>query len=90
MVPSNPLQYSCLRNPTDRGAWQAIVHGSQRGEHDLVTKQHVAPKLPLAGFSRKIEPIGCVCVCVCVCAYTILDADKSQDPQGKLASWRPS
>ena len=21
----NPLQYSCLENPTDRGAWQAIV-----------------------------------------------------------------
>ena len=23
----NPLQYSCLRNPMDRGAWWAIVHG---------------------------------------------------------------
>ena len=23
---SNPLQYSCLRNPTDRGAWWATVH----------------------------------------------------------------
>ena len=23
----NPLQYSCLENPKDRGAWQAIVHG---------------------------------------------------------------
>ena len=23
----NPLQYSCLRNPMDRGAWQAAVHG---------------------------------------------------------------
>ena len=22
-----PLQYSCLENPMDRGAWQAIVHG---------------------------------------------------------------
>ena len=22
-----PLQYSCLKNSTDRGAWQAIVHG---------------------------------------------------------------
>ena len=22
----NPLQYSCLGNPMDRGAWQAIVH----------------------------------------------------------------
>ena len=24
---SNPLQYSCLNNYMDRGAWQAIVHG---------------------------------------------------------------
>ena len=23
----NPLQYSCLGSPMDRGAWQAIVHG---------------------------------------------------------------
>ena len=22
-----PLQYSCLENPTDGGAWQATVHG---------------------------------------------------------------
>ena len=24
---SNPLQYSCLGNPTDRGAWWATVYG---------------------------------------------------------------
>ena len=23
----NPLQYSCLGNPMDGGAWKAIVHG---------------------------------------------------------------
>ena len=23
---SNPLQYSCLGNPVDRGAWRTIVH----------------------------------------------------------------
>ena len=23
----NPLQYSCMGNPMDRGAWQAVVHG---------------------------------------------------------------
>ena len=23
----NPLQYSCLENPIDRGAWRATVHG---------------------------------------------------------------
>ena len=23
----NPLQYSCLENPMDRGAWRGTVHG---------------------------------------------------------------
>ena len=31
---SNPLQYSCLENPMDRGAWQATVHRLQRVGHD--------------------------------------------------------
>ena len=34
----NPLQYSCLENPIDRGAWQAIVHGVARVGHNLVSK----------------------------------------------------
>ena len=29
-----PLQYSCLENPVDRGAWRATVHVSQRVGHD--------------------------------------------------------
>ena len=29
-----PLQYSCLENPMDRGAWWATVHGSQRVGQD--------------------------------------------------------
>ena len=28
----NPLQYSCLENPMDRGAWQAIVHGVTKSQ----------------------------------------------------------
>ena len=28
----NPLQYSCLEYPTDRGAWRAIVHGITNGD----------------------------------------------------------
>ena len=34
----NPLQYSCLENPMDRGAWQATVHGGKRVGHELATK----------------------------------------------------
>ena len=28
-----PLQYSCLENPMDKGAWRAAVHVSQRVQH---------------------------------------------------------
>ena len=28
----NPLQYSCLENPLDRGAWQATVHGVAKSQ----------------------------------------------------------
>ena len=30
----NPLQYSCLENPMDRGVWQATVHRGHRVGHD--------------------------------------------------------
>ena len=30
----NPLQYSCLENPMDRGAWWATAQGSQTVRHD--------------------------------------------------------
>jgi len=28
----NPLQYSCLENPMDRGAWGAIFHGITKSQ----------------------------------------------------------
>ena len=31
----NPLQYSCLGNPMDRGAWQATVHGVAKSQTRL-------------------------------------------------------
>jgi len=41
----NPLQCSCLENPTDREAWQAIIHGvakSQTGLERLSTRIRVS------------------------------------------------
>ena len=35
----NPLQYSCLVNPVDRGDWRATVHGVTRVRHDGVSTQ---------------------------------------------------
>ena len=34
----NPLQYPCLENPMDRGAWRAAVHRVTGVRHDLATK----------------------------------------------------
>ena len=34
-VSGNPLQYSCLENPMDRGAWQATVHGVTKSRTQL-------------------------------------------------------
>ena len=33
----NPLQCSCLENPTGRGTWRATVHASKRAGHNWVT-----------------------------------------------------
>ena len=44
----NPLQYSCLENPMDRGAWWATIHGVAKS------------RTRLSDFCVCV----CVCVCV--------------------------
>ena len=39
----NPLQNSCLENPTGRGTWQATVPGATRFGHSLETKPQPPP-----------------------------------------------
>ena len=34
----NPLQYSCLENLMDRGAWRATVHGVTRSQSDITER----------------------------------------------------
>ena len=46
----NPLHYSCLGNPMDRGAWQATVHGLPKSQTRL----------------SYWTTTTCVCVCVCI------------------------
>ena len=40
----SPLQYSCLGNPRDKGAWWHSPWGRQRVRHDLATKQQIKLK----------------------------------------------
>ena len=49
----NPLQYSCLGNPMDRGAWRATVHGVAKTRTRLST--HVPFYLILLLSSYKTE-----------------------------------
>ena len=35
-----PLQYSCLENPTDGGAWWAAVHGVAKSRRDFTFTFH--------------------------------------------------
>ena len=38
----NPLQYSCLENPMDRGAWQAMVHEACKELDTIEAASHSA------------------------------------------------
>ena len=38
----NPLQYSCLENPTDGGAWRATVHRVTKSQTRLSTHTHIS------------------------------------------------
>ena len=50
---SNPLQYSCLENPMDGGAWWATVHG--------VTELYMTERLHFQGDTEQslvLRPLG--------------------------------
>ena len=50
----NPLQYSCLKNPMDSGAWRVTVHGVHK-ESDM---------------TERLSVCVCVCVCVYIHTHT--------------------
>ena len=53
----NPLQYSCLENPTDRGAWRATVHGDTKSQTRLSESHtHKEPSKHPAGGAGQGEP----------------------------------
>ena len=50
---SNSLQYSCLENPKDRGAWQAIVHRVTKSQTCNIAHMHALY----------------ICMFICIYAY---------------------
>ena len=55
---SSPLQYSCLGNPIDRGAWQATVHGVPK-ELDR-TEQLNSKNIVSEGASLVAQTVKCL------------------------------
>ena len=71
----HPLQYSCLENPMDRGAWQAAFHRITRVGHDWSDLAHM---------------LAYICVCIymyiCMCESPSVMSD-SLCPHELYSSW---
>ena len=55
----NPLQYSCLENSMDRGAWQATDCRVAK-ESDIIAIEHEQDKPHCAASCRKSETLFCI------------------------------
>ena len=73
----NPLQYSCLENPTDGGAWWATSMGSQRVGHDWVTSLYIIWQvdslLLLSRLCLWFPPVFIMCLSVGLFKFILLD-----------------
>ena len=55
------LQYSCLENPMDEGAWKAAVHGVAEG-WDMIERLHFHFSLSCIGEGNGNNPLQCYCL----------------------------
>ena len=60
---SNPLQYSCLENPKNWGAWWATVHGVTRVRYNLASKQQYQLSSVTQSCLTLCNPIDCSTPC---------------------------
>ena len=55
----NPLQYSCLENPMDRGVWWATVHGVSK-ESDMTERLTFHLYFICSIIGKNIKPLCCI------------------------------
>ena len=53
----NPLQYSCLENPINRGVWPVTVYGVTRVGHDLTTSLPPKHKLGTLLVAQRVKSV---------------------------------
>ena len=60
----NPLQYSCLENPLDRGAWQVIIHTVAQSCSTEATSEctHPLPESSYKTFNDFFQNISSFCL----------------------------
>ena len=51
----NPLQYSCLENPKDIGAWQAAVHGVTKNQTPVSNRARARELLLLLSHFSRVQ-----------------------------------
>ena len=75
---SNPLQYSCLENPTDRGTWQATVHSVAKNQtwrsiatQQFSNKRQFQELLFKNRLRNDLNIISLVSTCVCSCLFRL-------------------
>ena len=76
----NPLQYSCLQNPMDRGAWRTTVHRVTKSQTQLKQlSTHARPRC----YNRHFRYVDrCECECES-CSFT----SNSLQPHGLHSPW---
>ena len=83
----NPLQYSCLENSVDRGAWRATVHGVTEGQTRLGDLAHTRAT-GLCGPAGARPSVFAVSSWTGA-AYLLLVGRPPQDRSGELSVFHP-
>ena len=85
----NPLQYSCLENPMDRGAWRAAAHGVTKGQTRLKRLSTARPGVQ-APTARPGVWCGCAADTSCIAECVQFSAlHQTQEPHQPFSKQHP-